>query len=130
MPPDIRAFFDRYRDAFNRLDGEAVARLYAVPAGIVSAGGYTHWTSFEPIVANMVALCRLYADNGFSATAYVPAAFIEQGSDFAVADLAWTIERTGGQAPWRFHTTYNLARTAEGWRILLCTAYEEQHPED
>lgn len=129
MPPDIRAFFDRYRNAFNRLDGEAVARLYAVPSGIVSAGGYTHWTSFEPIVANMVALCRLYADNGFGATAYVPAAFIEQGSDFAVADLSWTIERTGGREPWRFHTTYNLARTAEGWRILLCTAYEEQHPE-
>ncbi len=126
MTPEIRAFFDHYRDAFNQLDGEAVARLYAVPSGIVSAGGYTHWSSFEPIVANMVALCKLYADQGFVATDYVPAAFIRQGSDFAIADLCWTIQRTDGQAPWSFHTTYNLARTPAGWRVLLCTAYQEE----
>ena len=47
-------------------------------------------------------------------------------SDFAIADLGWTVQRTGGQAPWSFHTTYNLARTPAGWRILLCTAYQEQ----
>jgi hypothetical protein len=74
----------------------------------------------------MVALCKLYADQGFAATDYVPAAFIRQGSDFAIADLCWTVQRTGGQAPWSFHTTYNLARTPVGWRILLCTAYQEQ----
>ena len=39
MPPDIRAFFDRYRSPYNRLQGAAVASLYAVPSGIVSAGG-------------------------------------------------------------------------------------------
>jgi hypothetical protein len=94
--------------------------------GIVSAGGTTHGSSFEPIAANMVALCKLYADQGFAATDYVPAAFIGQGSEFAIADLCWTLPRTGGQAPWRFHTTYNLARTPAGWRIRPCTAYQEQ----
>lgn len=126
MLPEIRAFFDQYRDAFNRLDGDAVARLYAVPSGIVSAGGHTHWASFEPIAANMGALCTLYADHGFAAAHYEPHAFIPQGSDFAIADLRWTLERTGGREPWGFHTTYNLMRTAGGWRILLCTAYDEQ----
>lgn len=126
MPPEIRTFFNLYRDAFNRLDGDAVARLYAVPSGIVSAGGHTHWASFEPIAANMAALCKLYADQGFAATDYVPHAFIAQGSDFAIADLRWTVRRTGGREPWGFHTTYNLVRTGGGWRILLCTAYEER----
>jgi hypothetical protein len=32
MPLEIRQFFERYRDAFNALDGEAVATLYAVPS--------------------------------------------------------------------------------------------------
>lgn len=126
MPPPLREFFERYREAFNRLDGEAVARLYAVPSGIVSDRGYTHWPSFEPIAENMVALCRLYRDNGFVSTAFEPVAFIAQGEDLAVADIAWTIERTNGQEPWRFNTTYNLMRTAEGWRVLLCTAYQEK----
>jgi uncharacterized protein (TIGR02246 family) len=126
MPSEIRAFFDSYREAFNRLDGEAVARLYAVPSGIVSDRGYTHWQSFEPIAQNMVALCELYAENGFASAAYEPVAFIEQGNDLAVADVSWNIERTDGQEPWRFNTTYNLMRMAKGWRVLLCTAYREK----
>lgn len=126
MPPEIRAFFDSYREAFNRLDGEAVARLYAVPSGIVSDRGYTHWSSFEPIAENMVALCKLYAENGFASTVYQLAAFIGQGEHNAIADLSWTVERTNGQEPWRFNTTYSVMRTVEGWRVLLCTAYQEK----
>ncbi|MDR0777508.1 MAG: nuclear transport factor 2 family protein [Azonexus sp.] len=126
MPTEIRAFFDRYRDAFNALDGEAVAQLYAVPSGIVSAQQYTHWPVFEPIAENMAALCKLYADHGFRSASYEPSAFIQQGEHCAVSDLSWVIERTEGQEPWRFNTTYNLLRTPEGWRVLLCTAYEER----
>jgi len=126
MPPSIRAFFESYREAFNRLDGEAVARLYAVPSGIVSDRGYTHWSSFEPIAENMLALCKLYGENGFASAAFEPVAFITQGEDLAVADVSWTIERTNGQEPWHFNTTYNLMCTAEGWRVLLCTAYQEK----
>lgn len=125
MPDEIRAFFDRYRDAFNALDSEAVARLYAVPSGILSGQQYTHWPAFEPIAENMSALCKLYAEHGFSSASYEPSALIEQGERCAVVDLSWVIERTDGQEPWRFNRTYNLLRTSEGWRVLLCTAYEE-----
>jgi hypothetical protein len=89
MPPAIRTFFESYREAFNRLDGEAVARLYAVPSGIVSDRGYTHWSSFEPIVENMVALCKLYGESGFASTTFEPVAFIAQGEELAVADVSW-----------------------------------------
>lgn len=57
LPPEIRAFFDRYRDAFDRLDGDAIAQLYAVPVGIVTGGAYRHWPDFESIRGNMAALC-------------------------------------------------------------------------
>lgn len=126
MPSDIRVFFDAYRDAFNRLDGEAIARLYAVPSGMASSSGYTHWPSFEPIRENMLALCTLYSAGGYRSAAFEPAAFLAQGDDFAIADLEWHVERSSEQAPWHFKTTYNLIRTEEGWRILLCTAYSEK----
>ena len=126
MTADVREFFEQYRAAFNRLDGEAVARLYAVPSGIASDQGYTHWPAFESIRDNMTALCDLYRSNGFESASFEPASFLAQGDNYAVADLAWRIERTNGQPPWEFHTTYNLARTIEGWRILLCTAYQEK----
>lgn len=126
MPPEIRAFFELYREAFNRLDGDAVARLYCVPSGIVDDGGYTHLSNFEQIRANMVALCAQYRSNGYRAATYQPVAFLAQGDRFAIADVAWSIERVAALEPWRFNTTYNLMRVEEEWRVLLCTAYSEK----
>jgi hypothetical protein len=125
MPHEIRRFFEQYRDAFNQLDGEAVARLYAVPSGIAQDAKYEHWSSFEPIKKNMVALCELYRERGYESASFEPGVFLPQGEDFAVADLQWRIHWGTGQEPWRFNTTYNLVRTQEGWRVLLCTAYTE-----
>jgi hypothetical protein len=126
MTTEIREFFEQYRDAFNKLDGEAVARLYAVPSGLATDRGYTHWSAFESIRDNMAALCKLYRDNGYVSASFEPAAFIPQGPHFAVVDVSWHIERKRAQAPWCFHTTYNLCRTPAGWRVLLATAYGEK----
>jgi hypothetical protein len=124
LPADIRAFLDALRDAFNALDGAAVADLYAVPSAIAQGGVFTHWATREPIVQNMVALCALYASKGYVRAHFEPAQFLAQGADYAVADLLWRIDWAEG-APWLFNTTYNLVRTASGWRVLLCTAYTE-----
>ena len=126
MPRDVVEFFEQYRDAFDRLDGEAIADLYSVPSAIVSDRGLTTWKSREPIAENMAALCALYRDNGYKHARFEPHHFINQGANFAVADIAWTIEREAGAEPWHFHTTYNLCRTPKGWRVVLCTAYEEK----
>jgi len=125
MPNEIRAFFETYRDAFNALDGSAVAELYAEPSGIAQDSAYTHWPSRRPIAENMTALCKLYEDKGFVRADFEAGQFIDQGPNHAVADLLWRIDWHGGQEPWRFKTTYNLVRTAQGWQVLLCTAYAE-----
>jgi hypothetical protein len=126
MSPEILAFFESYRAAFDALDGDAVARLYAVPSGIASDTGYMHWSSFEPIRANMAAQCALYRDNGYARARFEPRHFIDQGERSAVVDVRWYIERSTNRPPWQFDTTYNLVKTQEGWRVLLCTAYSER----
>ncbi len=126
FPPNIAAFFDEYRDAFNQLDGSAIARLYHVPSGIAHDRGYTHWPTFEAVRDNMVALCQQYRQGGYAAAHFAPVAFLAQGENFAVATLAWTITRNAQQPPWQFNTAYNLMRKAAGWRVLLCTAYDEK----
>ena len=125
MPHEIREFFESYRDAFNALDGSAVAAFYAEPSGIAQDGVYTHWPQRQPVVENMTALCKLYQDKGFVRADFEPHRFIDQGANYAVADVQWRIDWSGGQEPWRFKTTYNLVRTAQGWKVLLCTAYSE-----
>jgi hypothetical protein len=126
IPGSIRAFLDRYRDALDRLDGEAVARLYAVPSGIVTQAGHLHWPDFESIRDNMTQLCAQYRSHGYRRATYEPACFVLQGERSAVVDVVWSIEREAGEAGWSFHTTYNLIRTRSDWKVLLCTAYEEQ----
>jgi len=125
MPREIQAFFESYRDAFNALDGRAVADLYAEPSGIAQDGTYTHWPDGRPISENMKALCESYRDKGFVRATFQPQHFIEQGEKFAVVDLLWRIDWGAGQDPWQFKTTYNLVRTPQGWKVLLCTAYSE-----
>ena len=125
MPHEITAFFEAYRDAFNSLDGHKVADLYAEPSGIAQDAAYTHWPSRKPVRENMIALCEIYKEKGFARADFAPRQFIDQGENHAVADLLWRIEWNEEQEPWQFKTTYNLVRTAEGWRVLLCTAYSE-----
>ena len=125
MPQEVTAFFKSYRDAFNALNGRGVAELYAEPSGIAQDGVYTHWSSRESVEQNMTALCELYQKRGFVRADFEPGHFLDQGPNHAIADLLWRIEWAGEQAPWQFNTSYNLVRTGEGWRVLLCTAYTE-----
>jgi hypothetical protein len=125
VPDDIVAFFNVYRNAFNSLQGAAIAQLYAEPSGIAQDGSYVHWPTHEPAIENMNALCRLYEDKGFVRADFKVCSLIDQGEKHAIADLQWRIIWNANQIPWNFQTSYNLVRTTTGWRILLCTAYSE-----
>ena len=126
MRPEIRQFFESYREAFDRLDAEAIAHHFCVPSMIVSGDGCTLFTDAGQIRTNMIALCARYRAHGFATATFEPGGFIDQPPDHAVADLLWTIRRRDGFPPWSFRTGYNLRRVANGWRVLLCTAYEEE----
>jgi 2-oxoglutarate dehydrogenase complex dehydrogenase (E1) component-like enzyme len=125
MPKDLTQFFETYRDAFNSLQGNAVAELYAEPSGIAQGGVYTHWPDRVPVIENMNALCDLYRKKGYVRADFEPIAYVNQGDQHAIADLRWRIEWNDGQEPWQFNTTYNVVHTNQGWRVLLCTAYTE-----
>jgi hypothetical protein len=125
MRAEIDAFFRSYRDAYNRADAEEVTRHISVPS-LLAARDCVAWTTVEQVRDNMKALVAHYRDNGFQRADFVLDRMIEQGSDNAAVDVSWTIERQGGMVPWRFRTGYNLRRFLDGWRIVMCTAYEEQ----
>jgi hypothetical protein len=73
----------------------------------------------------MKELCKMYKNKGFIRADFEPCQFIDQGAQYAIADVQWRIDWSGGQEPWSFKTTYNLVRTEQGWKVLLCTAYSE-----
>ncbi len=129
MPAEIRAFFDSYRDAFNRLDGRAVTAHYQLPSMISSHASAGLFQDIDALMANNDALCQIYREGGFVDAHYSENTSLEQGDNFFLADLAWTIQTKSGPAQ-QFNTTYQLARraTAVGaseWKIEHVTAYSE-----
>jgi ketosteroid isomerase-like protein len=125
MPREIQQFFEIYRGAFNALDGHAVAPLYAEPSAIAQGRELTVWPNQAAVAESMVALCRMYEERGYVEAEFEPVQFLAQGTDYAFADLRWSIKWEGGAEPWVFNTSYNLVRRPEGWRVVLCTAYTE-----
>lgn len=127
MPAEIQQFFERYRDAFNRLESRAVTGLYAIPSIIASAGDATVFSAYETLEANNLALCEQYRRSGFVRADFTENMFLAQGNDFALADLAWTITRQDVPSQ-HFNTTYQLMRDSQDWKVLLVTAHSEPRP--
>lgn len=67
-----------------------------------------------------------YREGGYAGADLEQRSFIEQGGDFAITDLCWTIRRHAGNEPMRFRTPNNLRRDDGGWKIPMVAAYEEK----
>ena len=126
------AFLARYRDTFNRLDGDAVADLWHVPGSIADshgAGGTARVTTYADDAAlrsNMRALCEVYRHNGFATADFELLDHVALGPQHAFANVHWTLRRADGSCLQAFHTGYQIARTPSGPRALLAVAYEER----
>jgi hypothetical protein len=125
VTPLAQRFFESYRDAFNALDGDAVAALWHSPCGIAQDGGITWWPEPASVRENMRALCETYRRAGFARASFELQAVHQLGPQFAWTNVQWTLWRTDNTVLQRFATAYQLSCKAQGWRVLLCTAYEE-----
>jgi ketosteroid isomerase-like protein len=125
-PIAIREFFESYRQAFNRLDVDAIVGHFCTPATLSTNDGYTVWSDAAQVHKNITALCNLYRTLGFAGAECEPLDILEQPPRHAFANVRWTVHHREGLSPWRFRTAYNLRCEGGRWRILLCTAYEEK----
>ena len=128
---DVLAFFNRYRRAFDALDGDAVADLWHAPSAIADSGAagtharVTGWADDAPLRANMRALCAHYRASGYGDAAFELQDHVPLGRHQSFARLRWTLKRTNGSVLQRFDTGYHLVRTAGGIRVLTAAAFEE-----
>ncbi len=128
---EVEAFFVAYRDAFDRLDGDAVADLWHTPSGIADhAPGGTHgavefWAADAPMRSNLHALCAAYAAADYGRASFEIEHHVPLGPHHAFANLRWTLSRRDGSLLQAFFTGYHLLRTVDGPKVLMATAYEE-----
>jgi len=122
------AFFDRYRDAFNTGDGGAVADLWHTPSSLTDTregvARVTCWTDDAAMRANMMALCEVYRGVDEHGWTFELREHIPLGANHAFCHVAWAMTR-GEETLQRFATGYQLGQFDNGWRVLFCTAYQE-----
>jgi hypothetical protein len=75
--------------------------------------------------ANHVALCEHYRMCGFARTDFVLLQHQPLGTHHATVHVAWTLWHQDGRVLQAFNTHYQLIDRGQGWRVLLCTAYQE-----
>jgi hypothetical protein len=128
---ETQAFFETYRGAFNRLDGDAVADLWCEASGIADSGGpkgsarLTWWPQDDAMRANHLALCEVYRKANYGRADFTLQQHVPMGENHAFAHLHWTITRADSSVLQQFHTGYQLMRTARGPRVLLAVAHQE-----
>ena len=128
---EVQGFFERYRAAFDRLDGDAVADLWCGASGIadnhgaVGAARLTWWPDDAVMRANHHALCEVYRHNGYHHANFEIDAHQSLGPNLAFAHLHWTLRRADGSVLQQFHTGYQLMRGADGPQVLLAVAHQE-----
>ena len=124
-------FFERYRDAFNALDADAVADLWFTPSSITDtpagdiAARVTLWTDDAAKRKNMHALCDVYVQNDYGRAEFTFDHHLQLGPNHAFVNVFWRLWRIDGSVLQEFHTAYHLLRTDDGPRVLMATAYEE-----
>ena len=123
---ELHAFFDSYREAFDRLDPDAVARHYHVPSMLIDGDTCLIWATDDQVLANMRALTKHYRADGFDHATFEVRHVLRLQRDSAIVVIAWVIDRTGDLGTRHFGTAYNLRRNEHGWRITVCTAYQER----
>ena len=128
---ETQAFFERYRDAFNALDADAVADLWHIPSSITDtpdgdiAARVTLWTDDAAKRSNMHALCDVYVQNDYGRAEFAFEHHVPLGANHAFVNVFWRLTRTDGSVLQEFHTGYHLLRTLRGPKLLMATAYEE-----
>jgi hypothetical protein len=122
----VQAFLTVYRDAFNRLDGDAVADLWHAPCGITQGDGITWWAEDAPKRANHRALCEVYRKADYGRADFTILHHEPLGPQHDFVNVRWVLVRTNRTPLQTFATAYQLLRTPAGPRVFMCTAYEEE----
>jgi hypothetical protein len=126
----LEAFFKHYRNSYSRLDAAGMASHFTVPFTAIHQGELTGWQDMPSLLDTTAALLEWYRSQGFESASHRLVNVMAMGPGVATALVAWTVQRTQGRPPWRYHTGYHLKQVNGVWKIYGLVQYDtepEQH---
>ena len=122
LASEVRAFFDEYNEAFASIDGQRIAGLYHVPTITMRGDGSIHCLQSRDELARFFqGVGDTYQKDGYSTGLFSNLQVSPIGGQSALATMDWELLRRDGSLIRKWRQSYNLAKTASGWKILVST---------
>ena len=128
LDPDVQAFFDSYRAAFERRDASAIATHFRFPLHVSGDAGEVTTVAIPSIEVWVPQLERLlagYAKLNVKTATIVEARTTRFSPRLAQAAIHWALSSSTGSAIYEFDATYTLAAT-DGALKIAAIAHNEQ----
>lgn len=128
VDPDIQAFFDSYRAAFERRDAAAIAGHFRFPLHVTGDAGEVTAVAIPSVEAWLPQLERLlavYAQLDVKTAQMREARTTRFSPRLAQASVHWALESSAGKVIYEFDSSYTLAGTAADLKITAI-AHNEQ----
>ena len=114
-------FGRRYNDAW-KFDGNEIAKLYYIPSVTVRGDGSIHCLqSHRELAQFFQGVLDTYRGQGSTGTTMHDLLVVPIGDRSALATMTWKMLAADGSSIREWRQSYNMIRTAEGWRILVST---------
>ena len=119
---DVRAFLDKYLDAFDSIDGQRIAALFHIPAVTMRGDGSIHsLQSRQELASFFQGVADNYQKDGYAGGRFEELQVSPIGGRCALATLDWVMLRHDGSFIRKWRQSYNLVRVDSGWQILVST---------
>ena len=119
---DVRAFLDKYLDAFDSIDGQRIAALFHIPAVTMRGDGSIHsLQSRQELASFFQGVADTYQKDGYAGGRFEELQVSPIGGRSALATLDWVMLRRDGSFIRKWRQSYNLVRVDSGWQILVST---------
>lgn len=121
---DVNSFFERYGQAFEAYDADAIAACFLTPCLFVRDGTTETSTTPDEVAASVRALLDLHRAWDVQTATPAEVTVLEEGGHHAIARVEWTLGRTNSRVAWAFATTYTLVAGADDWRIASAITHD------
>jgi hypothetical protein len=121
---EVDTFFAWYSERYVALDVDAVCGVYETPLLAVRDGIALYLADRQAVRAHLAAVMADYAMSGAVRADIASLDAKPLGPSAAIATVHWFLGDGRGTLMEDFHTTYQLLRAGDAWRILSYTNHD------
>ena len=121
MKSSQKDFFQSYLDAWDALDGRAIAEHYLDQAIIDDGDGLNAYSNHDELTRKFESNCTLMKTLGYQKSAFSEGAVIASGLRSVTVDVGWSVTMADGVRC--FRATYMCTLLKDKWQIMSATVY-------